>query len=158
MLEGRPHVRLTELAKKLTTAQNEVDRSAAYFEAIYRIVLWRELYNRHKFHLPQQNLWEDIVEITECNPRLAHEVESFVRQAFEADTNSIRAYKFEPPSGVLQVVVEPRNAQVGIRPPGDLEIEIKAGPYYHRLPFTAESLKAAIEILKAIKAPAEKSA
>jgi len=46
------------------------------------------------------------------------------------------------PSGTLQVEV--------------WQIEIKVGPYYHLLPFTSEGLKAAIEILKTIKAPAEK--
>lgn len=155
LLEGRPHVRLTELAKKLTTARNERERSGAYFEAVCNIVLWRELYKRHKFTLPKQNLWKSIAEITECTSTLARTVEPFVRGAFEVDTNSVRTYTFEPPSGVLQVEVSPGTPPVETSAE-NAQIEIRAGPYYYRMPFTAEDLRAAIEILKAIKAPERK--
>ena len=113
LIEGRPDIRLTELAKRLTTAPNEVKRSVAYFEAVCSIVLWRELYNRHKFNLPQQNLWKDVVEISDCTPKKAHDVEFFVREAFEVDTNSIRAYKLEPPSGSMSVEVESGEFEAG---------------------------------------------
>jgi hypothetical protein len=140
LIEGRPDIRLTELAKKLTTAPNENERSVEYLEAVCSIILWRELYNRHKFNLPQQNLWKDIVEISNCTTKRAYDVESFVREAFEMDTNSIRSYNFGPPSGTMSVVVGPT-------------IEIKAGSYYQRVPFTAEGVNMAIEVLKAIKIP-----
>ena len=72
------------------------------------------------------------------------------------DINSIRAYNFEPPSGVLQIGVTSGTPQVETEPE-NMQIEIRAGPYYYRMPFTAEDLRAAIEILKAIKAPERKS-
>lgn len=147
LVEGRPHLRLTELAKKLTTTQNQVEKSVAYFEALCSILVWRELYNRHKFSLPQQNLWKDLVEITNCTPKQGQAAESFVREAFEADTDTIRTYNFEAPSGTMNVQVLPQSG---------MEIEIKAGPYYHRLPFTADGLRSAIEILKTISAPDQK--
>lgn len=155
LVEGRPHVRLTELAKKLTTTQDEVERSTACFEAVCNIVLWRELYKRHKFTLPKQNLWKSILEITECTPTLARKVESFVRGAFEVDTNNIRAYNFGAPSGVMQIgVTSGTQVEIGGE---SMQIEIRAGPYYYRMPFTAEDLKAAIEMLKGIKAPERQS-
>lgn len=149
LLEGRPHVTLTELAKKLTTTQDEVERSGAYFEAVNKIALWRELYKIHGFKLPQQNLWKDIAKITECKPDLAHEVESFVRQAFEVDTNSIKAFQFQAPSAYMQV---------DIRPVDPTTIEIRAGPYNYQLPFTHEGLEMAIRTLKMIKAPDKRPA
>jgi hypothetical protein len=156
LLEGRLHVRLTEVARKLTTAQADADRSAAYFEAVCSIVLWRELYKRYKFNLPLQNLWQAISEITGCTTKEARSVESFVREAFDVDTNSIRTYNFEPPSGTLHVTVEPGSAQTQAKAQGNMQIEIRAGPYYHRMPFTSEGVKAAIEILRKIKAPDQK--
>lgn len=153
LVEGRPHIRLTELAKRLTTTQDQVEKSVAHFEAVCGIVVWRELYNRYKFSLPQQNLWKDLVEITDCTTKQGQTAESFVREAFEADTNSIRTYNFEAPSGTMNIQVVP-TLQSGRQ--SGTEIEIKAGPYYHRLPFTAEGLRAAIEILKTINPPDQK--
>jgi hypothetical protein len=155
LVEGRPDIRLTELAKKLTTTENQVKKSVAYFEAVSSIFLWRQLYNRHKFNLPAQNLWKDLVEITDCTTKQGRSAESFVREAFEVDTNSIRTYNFEAPSGTMNIQVLPGTAQN--RSQAGMEIEIKAGPYYHRLPFTTEGLRTAIEILKTIKAPDQQS-
>lgn len=152
LVEGRPHMRLTELAKKITTTQDQVEKSVAYFEAVFSIILWRELYNRHKFNLPLENLWKNLVEITDCTTKQGKSAESFVRDAFEVDTDSIRTYNFEPPSGTMSIDVMPATPRN--RPQSNEQtIEIKAGPYYNRLPFTTEGLRAAIEILKTIKAP-----
>jgi hypothetical protein len=52
----------------------------------------------------------------------------------------------------MQLNVEAWNAQAGTRRREEMEIEIKAGPYFDRLPFTLEGLRAAIEFLKAIEA------
>ena len=151
LLEGRPHVRLTELAKKLTTAQDETGRSVAYFQAVCNIVLWRELYKRHKFTLPKQNLWKSIAEITECPHTMAREVEPYVREAFEVDTNIVRTYNFERPSGVVNVTVTP-GAQAEAVKDTELElIQIRAGPYQYEMPFTVQGLKAAIQSLESLK-------
>jgi hypothetical protein len=156
LVEGRPHLALSDLARRITTAQDEVERSGAYFEAVTKIVLWLELYRRHKFNLPEHDLWEEIVEITECSPNVARDVEPYVRRAFEEDTNSVKNFNFQAPSGHLWVEV--RSADNEIRSEDkEMVIEIKAGPYYYQLPFTQEGLKLAIEMLRMIKVPEEKA-
>ena len=136
-------MRLTELAKRLTTVEDERDQAGAYFEAVMNIALWRELHRRHQFSMPSQDLWKDIREITECDPQTARNVESFVREAFEEDTNSIRNFTFTTTGSMSQRVT----SESGDR------IEIIAGPYRTVLQFDETGLGEAIKFLEGIKPP-----
>ena len=146
LLEGRPHMRLTELAERLSSAENERDQASAYFEAAMNVALWREFHRRHQFSLPPQDLWKDIAEITECKPQTAKKVESFVREAFEEDTNSIKNFSFNTTGLITQHIT----SETGDR------IEIIAGPHRAGLQFDETGLEDAIKFLKSIKPPKKK--
>jgi len=149
LLEGRSDLRVSDLAKQITYG-NEQQKSEALLKSVLNIPLWKELYNRHRLQLPTQEFWAKLANITGCEAPVAKSNESFITEAFIEDTKDIKHVKqytteamdLTPPD---QEDVEPP------RPTVTQFIEVKAGPFYQRLPFTEQGKKVAMEFLQSLE-------
>jgi len=152
LIEGRGDVRVSDLAKQLTYGSGS-QKSDAALKAFFNIPLWKELYNRYRLELPRQDFWAKLANIAGCEAPEAKSSEQFVNDAFSEDakvldtvkTHGLTEGEMMPTDQPIQEVAAPQY------------IEIKAGPYFHRLPFTAQGKKIALEALQLIEVPETKS-
>ena len=146
LLEGRGDARVSQLGKDITYGTEDVKGQAA-LKAFQNISLWKELYDAHRLQLPSQDFWAKLAKIANCEPPVAKSSEQFVRDAFEEDAKVIRSIKQD-------VGGEDELTPIEQQPQGATQyIEIKAGPYFQRLPFTAQGKKIALETLQLIDVP-----
>jgi len=148
LVEGRGDVKVSDLAKQLTYGESSQKGEAA-LKAFFNISLWKELHGRYRFDLPKQDFWAKLQNIADCEAPDAKSNERFVYKAFSDDAKVLETVKtyslgedeMMPIDQQMQGVATPQY------------IEIKAGPYFHRLPFTAQGKKVALEALQLIEVP-----
>ncbi len=149
LLEGRGDLRVSQLGKDLTYGTGET-KSHAAFKAFQNIGLWRELYKAHRFQLPTQDFWAKLAKIANCEPPVAKSNQQYVSEAFAEDSKLITSSK-QGTGG------EDEMTSLEQQPQGTPQyIEIKAGPYFHRLPFTTQGKKIALEALQLLEVPETK--
>jgi len=149
LLEGRGDLRVSQLGKDLTYGTGETQSQAA-LKAFENIGLWNELYKAHRLQLPSQDLWAKIAKIANCEPPVAKSNQTFVSEAFAEDAKVITASK-QVEDGEYELT------SMEQQPQGTTQfIEIKAGPYFHRLPFTVQGKKIALEALQLLEVPETK--
>jgi len=145
LLEGRGDMRITDLGKQITYG-NEQERYEAHKKAVMTLPLWKELYSRYRLDLPKQDFWSKLANLVKCEPPVAKSNEKFILEAFEEDTSYIRSIK-EPISEEMDLT---RLDQEVATTPTQF-IEVKAGPFYQRLPYTAQGKKVAMEFLQSLE-------
>jgi hypothetical protein len=146
LLEGRGDVKVSELAKHLTYGTESQKKDAAQ-KVFFNIPLWKELYNRYRLQLPKQDFWAKLQNITGCEAPEARSNEQFVYEAFSEDTKVLETVN-------IQGSASDEFMQTDEQPLGTPQfIEIKAGPYFHRLPFTAQGKKVAIDTIQMLDVP-----
>jgi len=152
LLEGRGDIRVSQLGKDTTYGTGQT-RAEAVLKAFLNISLWKSLYEAHRLELPSQDFWAKLQKIANCEPPVAKSGEAFIREAFEEDAKVIRSIKQE----VIEetILTPPEQTTQGISGTPHY-IEIRAGPYFHRLPFTAQGKKVALEALQLIEVPESK--
>jgi hypothetical protein len=149
LLEGRGDVRVSELAKHLTYGTESQKKDAAQ-KVFFNIPLWKELYNRYRLQLPKQDFWAKLQNITGCEAPEARSNEQFVYEAFSEDAKVLETVN-------IQGSASDEFMQTDEQPLGTPQfIEIKAGPYFHRLPLTAQGKKVAIETIQMLDVPEPK--
>ncbi len=149
LLEGRGDLRVSQLGKDITYGTGET-KGQASLRAFQNIGLWKELYNAHRLKLPTQDFWAKLAKIANCEPPVAKSGEQFVSEAFAEDAKVITSVK-EESGGDIELTPINQETQGIVQ-----YIEIKAGPYFHRLPFTAQGKKVALEALQLIEVPESK--
>lgn len=150
LLEGRGDLRVSQLGKDITYGTGET-KAQASLRAFQNIGLWKELYNAHRLRLPTQDFWAKLAKIANCEPPVAKSGEQFVSEAFAEDAKLITSSK-EESGGDMELT--PINQETS----GTVQyIEIRAGPYFHRLPFTVQGKKIALEALQLLEVPEIKS-
>lgn len=135
LLEGRGTFRVTDLGKQSAYGPQ---RSEALFQAFLNV--WKLLYDKYRFELPRRPDWvATLAAIAGCEAAEAAKIEKYLRGLFEADANFIRPLKTEQGMGEE---LTPPDQQLGSQSPSEVEhgkmqfIEVKAGPYYSRMPYT----------------------
>jgi len=149
-IEGRGTFRVSELGKQATFGE-EAQKAKALFKAFYNV--WGKFYDRYRFELPRErDSVARLASIAKCEPAEMASVEKRLRGLFEADANLIRSLKTEPSMGER---LTPLNQQLGPIIEGEREkmqfIEIRAGPYYSRMPYTKvgrDTIKTFLDSLK----------
>lgn len=149
LLEGHGNVKVSEIAKHLTYGTNEQKREAAQ-KAFFNIPLWKELHSRYRLQLPKQDFWAKLQNITGCEAPEARSNEQFVYDAFGEDAKLLEAVNIQ---GSASDEFMQTDEQLGGTPQF---IEIKVGPYFHRLPFTAQGKKIAVETIQMLDVPETK--
>jgi hypothetical protein len=149
LLEGRGDVRVSEPAKHLTYGTESQKKDAAQ-KVFFNIPLWKELYNRYRLQLPKQDFWAKLANITGCEAPEAKSNEQFVYEAFSEDAKVLETVNVQGSASDEFMQTE---EQVGGTPQF---IEIKVGPYFHRLPFTAQGKKIAVETIQMLEVPESK--
>ncbi len=150
LLEGRGDLRVSQLGKDLTYGTGET-KSQAAFKAFQNIGLWKELYKAHRLQLPSQDFWAKLAKIANCEPPVAKSNQQFVSEAFAEDTKVITSSKQDVGGEDELTSIEQQSG-------GTTQyIEIKAGPYFHRLPFTVQGKKIALEALQLLEVPETKT-
>jgi len=136
-LEGRGTFRVSELGKQATYGE-EAQRAAALLKAFQNV--WGRYYDRYRFALPKgPDAVARLASIAKCEPAEMASVEKRLRGLFEADANFITSNKTVTSVGEE---LTPPSQQLGPEPSVEGEhtkaqfIEIKAGPYYSRMPYT----------------------
>jgi len=149
LLEGRGDLRVSQLGKDITYGTGDAKNQAA-IKAFQNIGLWKKLFDAHRLQLPSQDFWAKLAKIANCEPPVAKSNEQFVREAFEEDAKVITSIKQDSggEDDLTPIEQQPQGTP--------LYIEIKAGPYFHRLPFTAQGKKVALEALQLIEVPESK--
>lgn len=148
LLEGRGDARVSQLGKDITYGTEDVKGRAA-LKAFQNISLWKELYDAHRLQLPSQDFWAKLAKIANCEPPVAKSSEQFVREAFEEDAKVIRSIKQES-SGESELT--PPDQQIGQQQQAGVQfIEVKAGPYYSRMPFDEVGRNTVVNFLQSLK-------
>jgi hypothetical protein len=136
-LEGRGTYRVSELAKQATYG-DEAQKAKALLTA-FRLV-WGRYHDRYRFELPRgSDSVARLATIAKCEPAVMAGAEKHFRELFEADANFITSIKTEHTMGEE---LTPPDQQLGSESSAEMEpkkaqfIEIKAGPYYSRMPYT----------------------
>lgn len=100
--------------------------------------------------MPKQDFWAKLQNITGCEAPEARSNEQFVNEAFSEDAKVLEAVNIQG-SGSDEFM------QTDEQTLGTPQfIEIKAGPYFHRLPFTTQGKKVAIETIQMLDVPETK--
>lgn len=98
LIEGRGKVHVTEIGRKIAqTPPNKTDLNEGLVEAISRIPLWEELYEKYTKNgkqLPTSDFWLDLRQICHVSPEEAQNKAEIVKKAYLEDTTDI-----ELPSG-----------------------------------------------------------
>jgi len=147
LLEGRGDVKVSEIAKRLTYGADAAQKKDAAQKAFFNIPLWKELHSRYRLQLPKQDFWAKLQNVTGCEAPEAKSYEQFVNDAFADDAKVLETVNTQTPVGDEFMQTD---EQLGGTP---LFIEIKAGPYFHRLPYTAQGKKVAIETIQMLDMP-----
>lgn len=150
LLEGRGDARVSQLGKDITYGTGDA-KSQASLRAFQNIGLWKELYDAHRLQLPSQDFWAKLAKIANCEPPVAKSNEQFVREAFEEDAKVIRSIK-QDSGGEPELT--PPDQQLGSQPmkqEGVQFIEVKAGPYYSRMPFDEVGRNTIVSFLQSLK-------
>jgi len=150
LLEGRGKFRVTDLGKQVAYGP---DKSQALIKAFLKV--WKPFYDKYRFELPRRPDWvATLATIANCEATEAARVEKYLRGLFEDDANFIRPLKVEQDKGEE---LTPTDQQLGSEPSDNNErermrfIEVKAGPYYSRMPYTEvgrNSIKTFLDSLK----------
>jgi hypothetical protein len=150
LLEGRSDLRITELAKQVTYGTGD-QKPQAILRAFMNIPLWKQLYERYRLQLPSQEFWAKLQHITGCEAPVAKSNEQFITEAFKEDTSLIKSVKEYTPEGTDLTPLdkepsgnEPQNQTIQF-------IEVKAGPFYQRLPYTEQGKAIAVNFLNALE-------
>jgi len=141
LLEGRSDLRVSELAKQITYG-NEQQKSEALLKAFLNIPLWKEVYNRYRLQLPTQDFWAKLQNITGCEAPVARSNERFITEAFKEDAKDIRSVQ---PSTSEEMDLTRPDQETGATPPTTTPqfIELKAGSFYQRIPYTDAGIEMA---------------
>ncbi len=150
LIEGRGQFRVSQLGKQVAYGP---DKSQALLNAF--LAVWKLLYDKYRFELPNRQDWiATFAVIAGCDAAEAAKAEKYLRRLFETDANFIRSLKTEQGMGEE---LTPPDQQLGSEPPDRNEpakmqfIEVKAGPYYSRMPYTEvgrNSIRAFLDSLK----------
>lgn len=150
LLEGRSDLRITELGKQVTYGTGD-QKPQAILRAFMNIPLWKQLYERYRLQLPSQEFWAKLQHITGCEAPVAKSNEQFITEAFKEDTSLIKSVKEYTPEGMDLTPLdkepsgnEPQNQAIQF-------IEVKAGPFYQRLPYTEQGKAIAVNFLNALE-------
>jgi len=83
-------LRVTELGKKLTYDPDEKERKKAQNDAVLKIPLWKEFYDRWKFNPPEEKFWANLMSIVTLEAPDAQKIEKEVREAYMKDISGIK--------------------------------------------------------------------
>lgn len=150
LLEGRSDLKITELAKQVTYGTGD-QKPQAILRAFMNIPLWKQLYERYRLQLPSQEFWAKLQHITGCEAPVAKSNEQFITEAFKEDTNLIKSIKQDTPEGAD---LTPPDQESNMNEPQKQNIqfiEVKAGPFYQRLPYTEQGKAIAVNFLNALE-------
>ena len=156
LLEGRSDLRITELAKQVTYGTGD-QKPQAILRAFMNIPLWKQLYERYRLQLPSQEFWAKLQHITGCEAPVAKSNEQFITEAFNEDTSLIKSIK-EYTTEVTELT-RPDQVADGIEPQNQAIqfIEVKAGPFYQRLPYSEQGKAIAVNFLNALEIEPKKT-
>jgi len=102
------------------------------------IPLWRAFHSKYGVELSEVNFWVDLSKITGLEPPDAQKLEGDVRKAYITDTQGI-------------TVEKKKGDEMKDRAEGIEVIEIKAGLYNQKLPFTEDGIEVAKSFLDLLK-------
>lgn len=156
LLEGRSDLRITELAKHVTYGTGE-QKPKAILQAFLNIPLWKQLYERYRLQLPSQEFWAKLQHITSCEAPVAKSNEQFITEAFREDTSLIKSVKESIPEGTDLTPPDQEPLGNDQSPQKPQFIEVKAGPYYQRLPYTEQGKTIAVNFLNALEIEPKKT-
>lgn len=147
LVSGKGTLQVTELGKRIVTGSaEESTRSKAL--AFLNVPLFKEIYNRIRADVPEEGKFSVLLgEITHEDRLRLRDKAGLVRAFY------IEAVKYLSSLAGPQIEGE---VPPQIRPPlgvsqQDQFIEVKAGPYYQRLPFNKEGRDTAIKFLESLK-------
>jgi hypothetical protein len=155
LLDGRSDLRITDLAKRVTYGTGE-QKPKAILEAFLNIPLWKQLYEQYRLQLPSEEFWAKLQHITGCEAPVAKSNEQFITRAFGEDTSLIKSVKEYMPEDRELTPPDQESSEGGQPLKTPQIIEVKAGPYYQRLPFTEQGKKIAIDFLNALETEPKK--
>jgi hypothetical protein len=159
LLEGlnRSDMKVTSIGKDITYGTDE-QKSQTALKAILNIPLWKQLYDKFRGQLPSQDFWAKLQVITGCEAKVARSNEEYITEAFRVDTNLIKDSNIsslevknltESDQSIPSVPEGQKNIQF---------IEVRAGPFYQRLPFSEQGKKIAVSFLEALEIEQKKDA
>jgi hypothetical protein len=155
LLDGRSDLRITDLGKQVTYG-TENQKPPAILKAFLTIPLWKQLYERYRLQLPSQEFWAKLQHITGCEAPVAKSNEQFITEAFREDASLIKSVKEYLHEGTD--LTRPDQDEIGNKPQDQSIqfIEVKAGPFYQRLPYTEQGKAIAVNFLNALEIEAKK--
>ena len=115
------------------------------------------MFERYRLQLPSQEFWAKLQHITGCEAPVAKSNEQFITEAFREDASLIKSVKQSTPEGMDLTPPDQESIGTGQPPPQTAQfIEVKAGPFYQRLPYTEQGKTIAINFLNALEIEAKK--
>lgn len=156
LIEGRSDIKVSELGKQVTYGVGD-QKSQAILKAVLIIPLWKQLYDRYRLQLPSQEFWAKLQHITGCEAPVARSNEQFITEAFNDDASLIKDVKV---SGNEVNDLTQREQGLGEDQSayqGTQFIEVRAGPFYQRLPYSEQGKKIAMTFLEALEIESKKS-
>jgi len=152
LLEGlnRSDMKVTSIGKDLIYGTDE-QKSQAALQAILNIPLWKQLYEKWRCQLPSQDFWAKLQVITGCEAKVARSNEQYITEAFRTDTNLIKDIKVIP-SEVNNLTDSEQNPMDNRGETPNMQfIEVRAGPFYQRLPYSEQGKKIAVTFIEGLE-------
>ena len=146
-------LKVSVLGKDITYGTDEQAGQAA-LKAVLNIPLWKQLYDKYRCQLPSQDFWAKLQVITGVDAKVARSNEEYITEAFRLDTSLIK--DINSPSPEVRNLTESeqslpylnQNAPISNNPQF---IEVKAGLFYQRLPYSEQGKKIAISFLQGLE-------
>ncbi len=155
LLEGRSDLKVSDLGKQITYGTGDQKGQAA-LKAVLNIPLWKQFYEKYRLQLPATEFWAKLQSITNCEAPVARSNEQFVTEAFGEDTSLIKNLK-DVSSEVKDLTNPQQNSMDNPSESSNVQfIEVRAGPFYQRLPFNEQGKKIAMSFLEALEVDTKK--
>jgi hypothetical protein len=149
LLEGRSELKVSDLGKQITYGTGD-QQSQAALKAVLNIPLWKQFYEKYRLQLPTTEFWAKLQSITNCEAPVARSNEQFITEAFRDDTSLIKNLKAVAPEVNDLTNSEQNPMDNRGENPNVQFIEVRAGPFYQRLPFNEQGKKIAMSFLEAL--------
>ena len=143
LIEGRGEIRLTPLAQKIIAPADNREKNEALKEMVFRIPLWKELYNRLNGNMPSSDFYIILQNITGIDRITAqNEAERISKLYVDAITKITIERDAMLPNQSTTMSQTPSMSNM---------IEVRAGDVYLKLPKTDESIDVIKNVLDGLK-------
>ncbi len=148
LLEGREQLKITDLGKRLVAgASEEAERAKA--ESFLGVSLFKELFQRTGPTVPDDEKF--LLMLREITQEDTLKVKGQYKDVLSVYSDGIRYLDILKKPEMGGTIVSPSSPQIPVPTEGQKFIEIKVGPYFQRLPYTAKGFDLAVSFLQGLK-------